>query len=240
MPVGRASADILADIDDRVSSPSSGVRLKKVLKLLQYPGIHSKKFYRFKGEDMMKAKALNCHVTKLAGLCRYENLNKTDIIWSSTKAEDMEAALKSFVEATSWMDWWTFAMKSLSLKSTKDAHLVCHLTKAGARCQMLVAKMASTLWANVILKQCDAVLAKVKNFTSFESLMVWEVLNYHRARTYFQPRFWKRPSRHPPRCYMMRPSGRQFPGTSLHQEGRNCISHNLCTSSSWLNAFFKL
>ena len=111
-------------------------------------------------------------MTELAGLRSYENLNKTDVIWSSTEAEDIEAALKSIVEATSRMDWWTFVMKSLSLKSTKDARLVCRLSLAWARCQLIVAKMASTLWANVILKHCDAVLAKVKDFMSFESFMV--------------------------------------------------------------------
>ena len=79
MPVHGASADILAGIDNRVSSPSLEMRSKKVSKLLQCPGILSRKFYWFEGEDVTKAKALNCHVTELAGLCSYENLNKTDM-----------------------------------------------------------------------------------------------------------------------------------------------------------------
>ena len=54
-------------------------------------------------------------------------------------------------------------MKFLPLKSTNDACLVCCLSLAGARCQLLVAKTASTLWANVIFKCHDAVLAKVKD-----------------------------------------------------------------------------
>ena len=105
-------------------------------------------------------------MTELAGLCTFDNLNKTNVIWSS-----MEAALQSIMEATMWMDWWTFAMKSLALKSTDDARLVHRWLLAGARCHLLVAKMASTLWANVILKQRDAVLAKVKDSVSFESFM---------------------------------------------------------------------
>ena len=36
---------------------------------------------------------------------------------------------------------------------------------------MLVAKTASTLWANVILKRRDAAQAKVKDSVSFESFM---------------------------------------------------------------------
>ena len=83
----------------------------------------------------------------------------------------MEMALRSIVEATLWIDWWTYAMKSLSLKSTSDARLVCSLSLAGGRCQLLVAKTTSTLLANVILKRCDAVLAKVKDSMSFESFM---------------------------------------------------------------------
>ena len=106
---------------------------------------------------------------ELAGLHSFGNLNKTDIIWSSTEAEELEAALRSVVEATSWMDWWTYAMKSLSLKSTDDARVVRRLSLAGARCHLLVAKTSSTLWANMALKRRDAVLAKVT--LSFKSFM---------------------------------------------------------------------
>ena len=117
--------------------------------------------YRFEGEDITKDKALNCHVTELVGLCSFENLKKTDIIWCSTEAEDMEAALRSIVGATSWMDWWTLTMKSLALKSTNDARFVRRRSLAGTRCQLLVAKTPLTFWAKVILKHRDAVLAKV-------------------------------------------------------------------------------
>ena len=57
------------------------------------------------------------------------------------------------------MDRWAYKMKSISLKSTNAACLVRHLSLAGARCQLLVAKAASSLWINVILKQGHAVLA---------------------------------------------------------------------------------
>ena len=84
----------------------------------------------------------------------------------------MEAALHSNVEDTSWMVWWTFAMRPLALKSTDDGRLVHRLSLAGARYQLLIAKTALTLWANIILKRMDAVLAKVKDSMSFESFMV--------------------------------------------------------------------
>ena len=102
LPVGGALVDILTDIDGRILSPSLGMHLK-VLRLLQYLVVHSQHFDRFEGEEVTKAKVLNLHATELAGLCSWDNQNKTDVNLSS--AEDMEAALKSIVEATSWLDW---------------------------------------------------------------------------------------------------------------------------------------
>ena len=125
LPIGGTSADILADIDNRVSSTSSGMCSREVSKLLPFQGVRSHKFYRFLGEDITKVKALNLHMTELAGLHTVYNLNKTGVLWSS----------------------------------------------ASARCQLLVAKTASTLWANLILKRRDTVLAKVKDSMSFESFV---------------------------------------------------------------------
>ena len=70
----------------------------------------------------------------------FNNLNRTNVILSSSEAEDMESAMRPIVEATSWMDWQTFATKSLALQLSSDA---C-LSLAGARSQLLVAKTAST------------------------------------------------------------------------------------------------
>ena len=100
----------------------------------------------------------------------FDNLNRMDVILSSSEAEDMKAAMQSIVEATSWMDWWTFSLKSPVLQSSSDARLVRHLSLAGARCQLLVAKTASTPWANFVLKRRNVVLAKVKDPISFMDL----------------------------------------------------------------------
>ena len=116
-------------------------------------------------------KRVNHHVTELAGLHSFDWLNKTDVIWSSTESEDMEAAPRSIVEATSWMDWWTFAMRSLALKSTNDGRLVRRLSLAGARCQLLVAKTASTLWANISLRAGMWSWLRSRTLMSFESFM---------------------------------------------------------------------
>ena len=58
LPVGGASADILAYIDVRILSLSLGMRLK-VSKLLQYPGVRSCRFYRPEGVEVKKARSLN-------------------------------------------------------------------------------------------------------------------------------------------------------------------------------------
>ena len=102
LPIGSASGDILSDIDDLISSPSSGMHSKKVSKLLPYPGYVAVAF------------SLNCHVMELVWLHSFDSLNRADVILSLSEAVDMEAAMRSIVEVTSWMDCWTFAMKSLA------------------------------------------------------------------------------------------------------------------------------
>ena len=75
-----ASADIITDIDDPISWTTTRMRLKKVSKILPYPGIRSRHFYQFEGEDVIKFKSFNCHVTELMGMRSFENPVKTDVI----------------------------------------------------------------------------------------------------------------------------------------------------------------
>ena len=59
LPVGDASADILADINDGISSSTIvGMCSKKVSKLLPYPDVHSRRYYRFEGEEVVKVRSL--------------------------------------------------------------------------------------------------------------------------------------------------------------------------------------
>ena len=53
---------------------------------------------------MVKLCSLNRNVTELTSLRSFENLNKTDVILSSSETEDFEAVVRSIIEATSWMD----------------------------------------------------------------------------------------------------------------------------------------
>ena len=59
---------------------------------------------------------------------------------------------------------WVFTVKSMALCSTQEVQMIKWLCMAGARCQLLVAKTTSTVWANLILKRGDAVLTKVKDY----------------------------------------------------------------------------
>ena len=52
LPIGDASADIFTDIGDRISSTTSGMRLKKVSKLLSYSDVRSCRFYSFEREEV--------------------------------------------------------------------------------------------------------------------------------------------------------------------------------------------
>ena len=128
-------------------------------------------FIIFEGEEPVKACSLNRHVMELTGMRSFDNLNKTDVILSSSEAEDLEAAVWSIIKATPWMDWWTFAMKSMAVKSSSEARFIKRLSLPGARCQLLVAKTASMVWANIVLEWHDTVLDKFKDSISFESFM---------------------------------------------------------------------
>ena len=103
LPIWDASADILADINDRISSTTTGIWLKKVSNLLPNPDVLSWRFYPFEGE-VIKFRSLSRHVTELAGMHSFENLVKMDANLSSSKAEDIEASVRPIIEASSWMD----------------------------------------------------------------------------------------------------------------------------------------
>ena len=61
------------------------------------------------------------------------------------------------------MDWQTFAAKSMALWSSVEVRMLKRLFVVGTRCQLLVAKTASTMFTSLVLKRCDAILTKVKD-----------------------------------------------------------------------------
>ena len=83
--MGDASADILTD-DDRVSLSSSGMQFRKVSKLLPYPG---EEHYHFEGEEVVRSCWLLHAVTELGRMRSFIKLNKTDVVFSTSKTEDL-------------------------------------------------------------------------------------------------------------------------------------------------------
>ena len=57
-PLGDTFSDILWDIDDHISFPSSGIQFKKVSKLPPYPSMHSRHYYRIEGNDVIHHQTL--------------------------------------------------------------------------------------------------------------------------------------------------------------------------------------
>ena len=62
----------------------------------------------------------------------FDSRSKMDMVFCSSKVKDMEA--------TSWMDWWTCAAKSLAIRNKSSVAKVKHPFVMGARCQLLVVK----------------------------------------------------------------------------------------------------
>ena len=128
----------------------------------------------FEREDVTEACSLNWHATVLTGLRSFDILSRTNVFWSSSEAEDMEAVGHSIVEATSWMDWWTFTMKSLALQSSGDSPLInvmsCHL---GYKLRTRHVRKLSVWW-NILshIKTRTYFIIFIKDFTIMFSVQI--------------------------------------------------------------------
>ena len=116
LPLGDASSDI----DDCISSLLSGMHSKKVSKLLPYPGVHSRHYYRTKGEEVICHRILPRAINELGDMKSCNNLNKTDIVFTFTEVEDLEAITKALLEVTSWINWCFYTAKSLAMCDTNE------------------------------------------------------------------------------------------------------------------------
>ena len=63
---------------------------------------------------------------------------------------------------------------------------------ASARCQLFVAKTAPTAWVNLVLKQWDAVLTKIKDSILFEPFMDLRNFPCRGPPSFSQGRLWRR------------------------------------------------
>ena len=99
-------------------------------------------------------------ITELGGMKSFDSLSKTDVVLPSTEVEDLKVAVCTITEETSWMDWWMFATKSMVLSHSRDLQKVKHLLVMSTHCQLLVAKTASTVWTNLLLKCSNTVFGQ--------------------------------------------------------------------------------
>ena len=150
MPLGwNASADIIADTNDHISSSSSSMQ-SKVSKFLCYPNsfanaccrLHSRHYYRFEGEEVVWSHTLPRAIMEISGMYSFDNLNRTYVVFSASRTKNLEAAAKTIVEAMSWMDWWTCSAKSLAVLDFSEAKKVNCFFIAGIWCQLVVARTA--------------------------------------------------------------------------------------------------
>ena len=81
------------------------------------------------------------------------------------------ATVRTLLEVTFWLDWWFYAAKSLAMHDISERAKVQFPFVACARSQLLVAKTASTIWANLVLMCHSTVLEKVKDNISSESFI---------------------------------------------------------------------
>ena len=128
--IGDAPADIFADIDDCISSTTTGMHSKKVSKLLPYPIVRSWCFYRFEVEEVVMFWPLHHHVTELSGRYFFKNLVNKDVVLLSSEAEDLVTAIRSIIEATSWMNWWTFTVKFMAPRFSQEVRMLKQLCVA--------------------------------------------------------------------------------------------------------------
>ena len=63
---------------------------------------------------MVSSCSLLCTITEHGGMRSFENLSKTKVVFLAAKAEDLEAAVRTVVEVTFWMDWWTYSAKCMT------------------------------------------------------------------------------------------------------------------------------
>ena len=81
LPMGDASADVLADIDDRISLSSCGTWSKMMSKLLPYPGVCICHYYCLGGEKVVCSQTLPLAITELGEMRSSNNLNEMDVVF---------------------------------------------------------------------------------------------------------------------------------------------------------------
>ena len=99
--MGDASSDFLANIDDCISSLSTGMLSKNLLKLLPYLGARGRWYYCVERREVILYRTLPQAITEFGSMKSFENLSKTDMVFSANEVEGLEAITKTLLEVTS-------------------------------------------------------------------------------------------------------------------------------------------
>ena len=143
---GDILSDILKDIDDRITSLClrCGRRCQSCYLILEFIvdiviALRVKRLFIITLYPMGRMKS--CY-----------NLNKTDMVFTCTEVEDLEATVRALLKVTSWMNWWFYATKSLTMCNTsKNVKVQCLFVTRG-RMQLLIAKSTLTTYTNLMVK----------------------------------------------------------------------------------------
>ena len=95
--------------------------------------VRSRKYYKFLGDFSPSVLLLPCCVIELSDLSSHGNLLRSDVTLSSSEVEEMEPAVRTLLEAASWLDWLVVAAWLMVLANS-SAVTKCHqLFVTGAR-----------------------------------------------------------------------------------------------------------
>ena len=110
--MGDAFRGILGDINECKYSPLTGIDIRK------FPSFFHILESGIGGITMLKWRRsfTTALFTELGGFKIFYNLSKMDLIFSPIEIEDLKATVRTLLDVTSWMDWWTYAAKFLALR----------------------------------------------------------------------------------------------------------------------------
>ena len=60
-------------------------------------------------------------ITEWGEMSLFDNIQKTDVVLLTSEAEALEAAARTIIKATLWVDWWTCSAKPLALLDSPEA-----------------------------------------------------------------------------------------------------------------------
>ena len=89
------------DLNEKIASSQASMKLLPplIIKLGRY---------KFKGDLVPQFLQLPGCITKLSGMRSHDNTSRIDVTFTFFKVQEMEASLRTPLEAASWIGWWFF------------------------------------------------------------------------------------------------------------------------------------